>query len=200
MHSNKLSRFVTLILIFICASLLAAHADEADDLIEAILETSPTAEAKAQSYAATAAKRITPTKKAHNLITPKARSSNTAIPDLQIPEVDLLEVSSKFPKDFIGKYIYGPVTLHDFQFYEDDESALIGFTSKNWRGFYLETRDPLIIAKFSKLSRGMKFTIPREFPLRIVSKPGLSYILNMPYEKFQSWKEYMRQKQNKNNN
>ena len=170
--------------IAITISTPAASADEVNDLIETILDASPAARVGAESYASESAKRGFPQKTQAKKQT-KVGVAKPKIPLLQIPEEDLLEASSKFPKNFIGKYIYGPVTLHDFQFYEDDNSALIGFTAKNWRGFYLETRDPLIIEKFSRLSRGMQFTIPQEFPLRIVGKPGLSYILNMPFEKFQ---------------
>jgi hypothetical protein len=187
MQCNKyLHQLILVAMCFIAISIStpSACADEVNDLIETILDASPAARAGAESYASESAKHAPPqktqTKKQHKVAVAKPK-----IPLLQIPEEDLLEVSSKFPKDFIGKYIYGPVTLHDFQFYEDDDSALIGFTAKNWRGFYLETRDPLIIEKFSRLSRGIQFTIPRDFPLRIVGKPGLSYILNMPFEKFQ---------------
>ncbi len=169
---------------------LGVRADEVNNLIETILEASPTARAGAASYSAEAAKR-TPAKKTPDKKEPPTAAPKRSVPTLQIPGEDLLEVSSRFPKNYIGKYVYGPVILHDYQAYEYDDSALIGFTAKNWRGFYLETRDPLIIEKFSKLRRGMKFMIPRDFPLRIVGKPGLSYILNMPFEKFLSHKEYI---------
>jgi hypothetical protein len=168
--------------------------DKISNLIETILDASPQARAKAESYAATAAKRNPPPK------TPKKKELKTAapkpsIPVLQIPEEDLLEVSAKFPNNIIGKYVYGPVTIDDFQIYEWDDSAFIGFFAKNMRTFYLETRDPLVIKKFSQLRRGMKFMIPKEFPLRIASS-GLfiRYGLHLPSENFLPEQEYLRQK------
>ena len=178
----------------------SAQADDVDNLIETILDSSPSARAGAESYAAEAAKSNPPPK------TPKKKEPKTAapkptIPVLQIPEEDLLEVSAKFPKNIIGKYVYGPVTIDDFQIYEWDDSAFIGFFAKNLRTFYLETRDPLVIEKFSQLKRGMKFIIPKEFPLRVASARFLMrYGLHLPSENFLPEKEYLRQKQNQTNN
>ena len=168
------------------------RADEVNNLIETVLEASPTARARAESYAAEAAKR-TPAKKTPEKNEPQAADPKRSVPTLQIPEEDLLEVSSKFPKNMIGKYVYGPVILDDFQVYQYDDSAFIGFFAKNLRCFSLKTRDPLVIEKFSKLRRGMKFTIPKEFPLRIVSAGfARRYGLNMPFEKFLSHEDYIR--------
>jgi hypothetical protein len=175
-----------------------AQADDVDNLIETILETSPATRAKAESYAAETAK-PTPTPK-----NPKKKTSaapKPSIPVLQIPEEYLLEVSSKFPKNYIGKYVYGPVTMDDFQISNDDDSAFIGFFAKNLRSFYLETRDLPVIIKFSQLRRGSKFIIPKEFPLRIVSGGTfIRYGCHLPFEKFLPSKEYMRQTKNKTNN
>ena len=178
----------------------SAQADDVDNLIETILDSSPSARAGAESYAAQAAKRNS-TPKTLKKNAPKTATPKPSIPVLQIPEEDLLEVSAKFPKNIIGKYVYGPVTIDDFQIYEWDDSAFIGFFAKNLRTFYLETRDPLVIKKFSQLRRGMKFTIPKEFPLRVASAGFLMrYGLHLPSENFLPEKEYLRQKQNKKNN
>jgi len=194
-------KIACLSVIFIISALpLVAKEAEVNDLIETILDSSPGARAGAESYAAQAAKRNPPPK------TPKKKEPKTAapkptIPVLQIPEEELLEVSAKFPKNIIGKYVYGPVTIDDFQIYEWDDSAFIGFVAKNLRTFYLETRDPLVIAKFSQLRRGMKFMIPKEFPLRIASSGFfIRYGLHLPSENFLPEKEYLRQKQNQTNN
>jgi hypothetical protein len=177
-----------------------AQADDVDNLIETILDSSPSARAGAESYAAQAAKRNPPPKTPKKK-EPKPAAPKPSIPVLQIPEEDLLEVSAKFPKNIIGKYVYGPVTIDDFQIYEWDDSAFIGFVAKNLRTFYLETRDPLVIKKFSQLRRGMKFTIPKEFPLRLASAGFLMrYGLHLPSENFLPEKEYLRQKQNQTNN
>jgi hypothetical protein len=181
MISRKKQPFLhaVLALLAICALAGSAHADEVSDLIETILETSPAARAKAESYT-TATAKSSPTKKAPKKKTPAA--AKPTIPDLQIPEEDLLEVDSKFPENFIGKYVYGPVTFRALYDYEN--GVMIGFDAKNWRSFWIETGDTKIIAQFSQLRWGMKFTIPREFPLRVVEKFGFNYILNLPFENF----------------
>jgi hypothetical protein len=177
-----------------------AQADDVDNLIETILDSSPSARAGAESYAAQAAKRNS-TPKTLKKNAPKTADPKPTIPVLQIPEEDLLEVGAKFPKNIIGKYVYGPVTIDDFQIYEWDDSAFIGFFAKNLRTFYFETRDPLVIEKLSHLRRGMKFFIPKEFPLRVdVAGFFTRYGLHLPSENFLPEKEYLRQKQNKNNN
>ena len=101
------------------------RADEVNNLIETVLEASPTARARAESYAAEAAKR-TPAKKTPEKNEPQAADPKRSVPTLQNPEEDLLEVSSKFPKNMIGKYVYGPVILDDFQVYQYDDSAFHG--------------------------------------------------------------------------
>ena len=188
---RKLAAAVAFLLALYSLQLPEARADEINDLIKTILDASPSARAGAESYAAEAAKRSPQQKILKKKQAPPAKPS---IPVLQIPEEDLLEVDSKFPKDFVGKYIYGVSTLHDYQVFEDDDSALIGFAPKNWRGFYLQTRDPLVIKKFATLRRGMKFTIPKEFPLRIVGKQGFSYTVQVPSETFLSRKDYLKTK------
>jgi hypothetical protein len=187
----RIIRTAAITIAVVCTVSFLSSADEVNDLIETILETSPATRAKAESYAAETAKR-TPTPK-----NPKKKTSaapKPSIPVLQIPEEDLLEVSSKFPKNYIGKYVYGPVTMDDFQTYNDDDSAFIGFFAKNLRSFYLETRDLPVIIKFSQLRRGSKFIIPKEFPLRIVSGGTLiRYGCHLPFEQFLTKKEYLKE-------
>jgi hypothetical protein len=204
MQLNTYLRYITTVatcLFSLAIPIPFAQADDVDNLIETILDSSPSARAGAESYAAQAAKRNPPTQKTPKKKEPKPAAPKPSIPVLQIPEEDLLEVSAKFPKNIIGKYVYGPVTIDDFQIYEWDDSAFIGFVAKNLRTFYLETRDPLVIKKFSQLRRGMKFTIPKEFPLRLASAGFLMrYGLHLPSENFLPEKEYLRQKQNQTNN
>jgi hypothetical protein len=198
MQLNTYLRYITTVatcLLGLAFPIPCAQADDVDNLIETILDSSPSARAGAESYAAQAAKRNPPPK------TPKKKEPKTAapkpsIPVLQIPDEDLLEVSAKFPKNIIGKYVYGPVTIEDFVVCEWDDSAFIVFFAKNLRTFYFETRDPLVIEKLSNLRRGMKFIIPKEFPLRVdVAGFFTRYGLHLPSENFLPSKEYIRQKQ-----
>lgn len=195
----RLKTITAACLLGLAISMASAQADDVDNLIETILDSSPSTRAGAESYAAQAAKRTPPPQKTPKKKEPKPAAPKPSIPVLQIPEEDLLDVSAKFPKNYIGKYVYGTVTMDDFQVSDDDDSAFIGFFAKNLRTFYLETRDFPVIVKFSQMRRGKKFVIPKEFPLRIVSGGTfVRYGCHLPFENFLPKNEYLRQKRNRN--
>jgi hypothetical protein len=94
--------------------------------------------------------------------------TNDLLPKLNIPESELLEVNSKFPKDFVGKYVYGDIILTSIQI--NYEEPYITFRSKNFRGFFLNITDRNIARKFMRYKRGDRFYIPKTFPLKIQTK------------------------------
>jgi hypothetical protein len=151
------------------------HADEVNDLIESILESSPTERAKVKSYEASKPKKKATAKKA----TPSGGSQSRG-PDMGIPDELILDPSAKFPKDIVGKYIAGPVTLRSI--FNQNGEAEIHLSAKNMRSFMLYTRDPDVVAAFDG-GWGAKYTIPLECPLRIVGikMPG-QYSVRLPYD------------------
>jgi hypothetical protein len=158
------------------APLSLLHADEMNDLISTVMQASTEVKAKAQAYQH-------PSKKASSSAksTSSGRSS-TGVPDMQIPDSEVLEVASKFPRNYMGKYVYGTVTAgHGGEVFAGSP-ALIGFWAKNMRCFYLETMDQRIIDKLNQYPYGTKFVIPRECPLKIVQKCGFNYIVHLPFE------------------
>ena len=143
-----------------------SRAAEADDLINKILQSSPSESAKAKSY------------KSHTATSKK--SSSAPSNSLGIPESQLLEVSAKFTGDVTGKYIYGPVTLKSIK--NDMGEPGIHLTAKNMRSFLLYTRDPAVLEAFNS-GWGTQYNIPKNFPLRIVGKPFPGfYAVRMPYD------------------
>ncbi len=151
------------------------RADEVNDLIETILEASPKERAKVASYQAASTKKKAPPKK--KTITAE---SKPVVPDLGIPDDQVFDAAAKFPKDIVGKYIYGPVTLKSI--FGQNGEAEIGLTAKNMRMFALYTSDPDVVAAFNG-GWGAKYMIPRSCPLRIVGikGPGL-YSVRMAYD------------------
>jgi hypothetical protein len=151
------------------------RADEVNDLIETILEASPQERAKVAKYQAASTKKKAPPKKKTT-----TAESKPLVPDLGIPDDQVFDASAKFPKNIIGKYIYGPVTLKSI--FGQNGEAEIHITSKNMRSFSLYTRDPDVVAAFNG-GWGAKYTIPRTCPLRIVGikGPGL-YSVRMAYD------------------
>jgi hypothetical protein len=143
--------------------------DEVNDLISTILDVSPGERAKLAKY-----------KAAHGIKSKSSQGGAAAVPNLGIPESQLLEASSKFPKDFVGKYVYGPVSFKSLSVEGND--ACIMFTAKGYRGFKLYTKDPNIIQAFSQFGWGTKFSIPKEFPLRILTKDFTFYVVRLPFD------------------
>jgi hypothetical protein len=112
-----------------------------------------------------------------------SKNNSSNVPSIQIPDSDVLEVSSKFPKDYLGKYVYGEVTKgYGSTMADTGGAALIGFWAKNMRCFYLETKNPEVIAKMDQYPPHTRFVIPRECPLKIVQKCGFNYIVHTPFE------------------
>ena len=154
------------------------RADDVDNLINTILEVSPAERTKLESYNKSVAKK---TKTSAKKLEPNIKAQSL-VPDMGIPESQLLDAAAKFPEDIQGKYIYGTVTFKAVRNYEGEPH--IQFSSKNRRIFILYTRDPAVLNAFSQMTWGTKFTIPRECPLRLLSRdllPG-SYVVRLPYD------------------
>jgi len=150
----------------VCISLGIASflkADEMNDLIGEVLQSSPSARAKVAKYPSV------------------HKGKSTPIPNIGIPDSEVMEASSKFPNDFVGKYIYGTLIFKGMDEVEGEPSIM--FDATNRRGFTLFTKDPAVIAKFKDMPWGTKFSVPRECPLRIISKGMFVYMLRMPFDK-----------------
>jgi hypothetical protein len=161
-------------------STLAIFASEAEvnNLINTILQLSPAERAKLESYNKSAAKK--PKKSAKK--SEATSKTQSIVPDMEIPESQLLDAAAKFPEDIRGKYIYGTVTFKALRNFEGEPH--IQFSSKNRRIFILYTRDSAVLNAFSQLTWGTKFTIPKECPLRLLSRdllPG-AYVVRLPYD------------------
>ena len=152
------------------ASLTQLHADDMNDLISTVIQASPDVKVKAQAY-----------QRYNKKASPSANSS-VGVPNMQIPDSEVLEVASKFPRDYVGKYVYGTVTFGDLSDFGPEVGYTIGFWAQNKRPFYLNTKDPNIAENFRKFSYGTKFEIPRACPLRIVKKAAFNYIVQLPFE------------------
>ena len=187
--------FITIWLLVQSVPFWTAHGEEVNDLIESILESSPAARAKAESYASMTSKeknlkkssqastQKTSTSKPNRAVTTEPKSP---IPVLEIPSEDLLAVDAKFPKNYVGKFVYGRVKLTYIQpqQYADLDPSLT-FEASNLRGFYLDFQDPEMVRHLSKYRRGDVFVIPKEHPLRIVGRspiPFGPYWLKLPSE------------------
>jgi hypothetical protein len=157
------------------AAIPPSLADEVNDLIETILEASPQERAKVANYQAASTKKKAPAKKKTT-----TAESKPLVPDLGIPDDQVFDAAAKFPKDIVGKYIYGPVTLKSI--FGQNGEAEINLTAKNMRMFALYTTDPDVVAAFNG-GWGAKYTIPRSCPLRIVGikMPGM-YSVRMAYD------------------
>jgi hypothetical protein len=150
----------------------SVRADEMNDLMGAIIKASPQENAKMQKFASSK----------HKVSSSKSSKNTSAEYSVTFPDDQLLEVSSKFPKEFIGKYVYGgPLTFTGI--FDDYGSPCISFTAKNNRRFYFYTKDPLVIALFQRTEEGTQFDLAKDMCLKIVSKFGLfTYVLKMPYD------------------
>jgi hypothetical protein len=157
------------------APLSLLHADEMNDLISTVMQASPEVKARARSYEGSS-KRSPVSAKA------TVDEKRSSVPNMQIPDSEVLEVSSKFPRNYIGKYVYGVVSAGAGGEIDASGPALIGFWAANKRGFYLETMDQGVIKKLNQYKYGTKFVIPRECPLKIVQKCGFNYIVHLPFE------------------
>ena len=167
----------SLLVFFSHPILRSVHADEVNDLIETILQASPTEREKLKSYNKSIAKK--PKKSAKKSETTSKISDKA--PDMEIPESQLLDAAAKFPNDIQGNYIYGTVTYKAVR--QLGEEPYIQFGSKNGRIYILYTRDQALLSAFSNITWGTKFTIPKNFPLRLVGRsfPG-SYVVRLPYD------------------
>jgi len=140
------------------------RADDVDNLIETILDASPTQKKQAAKY--------------------KRSKSSPKVPDMGIPKDQIFDVSAKFPKDIVGKYVDGYLTQKSMEAKPSGEMG-IHFVSKNGRHYWLYTREPGIIAAFQRAGWGAKFTINKDCPLKIVGKdiiPG-TYVIRLPFDK-----------------
>lgn len=166
----------TLLLTLLLAGLITPvlRADETTDLMQTILQASPTERAKAQKMASSAPRKTSGAKKS------SASGGSSLVPNLGIPESQLLEVNSKFPKDFVGKYVYGPVSFKSIS--QEGNDVCITFTAKGYRGFNFYTKDPAVIQTFSQCGWGTKFNIPKECPLRILTKELFDYVVRLPFD------------------
>jgi len=169
----KIQKNILFSVIVVIMTVAALRADETADLMQTILQASPTERAKAQRATASTHKSAS---------NKKSTSSNNSslVPNLGIPESQLLEVNSKFPKDFVGKYVYGPVSFKHIS--QEGEDVCIGFTAKGYRMFNLYTKDPEVIQVFSQCGWGTKFTIPKDCPLKILTKDIMFYVVRLPFD------------------
>ena len=174
MQNTRLIRRLAIALACV-ATLPLLNADEMNDLITTVMQASPEVRTKAQSSHSSS-------RKSSPVSASSVGKKTTSEINMQIPDSESLEVSSRFPRNYIGKYVYGPVTAGCGGDIFGGNPALIGFWAKNMRCFYLETMDQGIIQKLNKYPYGTKFIIPRECPLKIVQKCGFNYILHLPFE------------------
>lgn len=174
---NLLKTAVAVLGFAILANATQVRADDVDNLINTILEVSPAERTKLESYNKSVAKK---TKTSAKKLEPNIKAQSL-VPNMGIPESQLLDAAAKFPDDIQGKYIYGTVTFKAVRNYEGEPH--IQFSSKNRRIFILYTRDPAVLNAFSQMTWGTKFTIPKECPLRLLARdfPG-SYVVRLPYD------------------
>ena len=158
------------------ASLTQLHADEMNDLMSTVMQASPEVKAKAQAYQRSSKKAFSSAK------APGVGKVATGVPNMQISDSEVLDVSAKFPKDYIGKYVYGTVYFGNNMTFPGEDVTSISFYAKNLRGFLLETKDEKVIQKLLTYQHGDKFFIPRECPLKIAQKCGFNYIVHLPFE------------------
>jgi hypothetical protein len=178
MKNTCLIRCLAIVLAY-SAPLSLLHADEMNDLISTVMQASPEVKAKAQAY-------VRPSKKASpSTKAPSAGKNLTGVPNMQIPDGEVLEVASKFPKDYVGKYVYGPVTFGNMDDPDSTGVAIIRFWSKNMRCYAFKTGNPAIIQTFHGFQYGSKFMIPRDCPLQIFDKAGFNYLLKLPFDQSQ---------------
>jgi hypothetical protein len=164
---------------FIYAPAHNLRADDVNNLIETILESSPAERAKVENYSnSTKSKK---SKTVTNATKKAAAQKDSLVPSMGIPESQLLDASAEFPKDIQGKYIYGTVTFKAVRQYKSEPH--IQFSSKNRRIFILYTSDREVLNTFSQMTWGTKFTIPKECPLRLLARdlPGM-YVVRLPYD------------------
>lgn len=143
--------------------------DQVNDLISTILAVSPNERAKAARF-----------KSARTTKSKNTQTAQSSVPNLGIPENQLLNVDEKFPKDYVGKYVYGRVSFKSIR--QEGNDAAIMFTAKGYRGFQFYTKDPYIINAFSQFTWGTKFDIPKECPLRILTKDFTFYVVRLPFD------------------
>lgn len=175
MKTLRIVRIMAIVLVCV-APLNLLHADEMNDLMSTVMQASPEVKAKAHAYDRSA-------KKSSSSVKSSSAGKNSAgVPNMQIPDSEVLEASSKFPKDYIGKYVYGTVYFGNNMTFPGEDVTSISFYAKNLRGFLLETKDEKVIQKLLTYQHGDKFFIPRECPLKIHEKAGINYFVRLPFE------------------
>jgi hypothetical protein len=158
-------------------SLQVALADDVDNLVEVILKTSPTERKKAEYYL-----QSEKTLKNKSESKPEKKSSPSSItPSLEIPDDQIFDVSAKFPKDIIGKYVSGSVKINYVSPLESD--FYMTFSASNNRGFFFETKNPEAIKELQKYKSGDTLMIPKNCPLKIYHKTfTAAYWVKLPFD------------------
>jgi hypothetical protein len=169
MKCQKTKLITIIIVLLVNGGIRTANADEMQDLISTVIDASPAEKAKAVQFT----KKTTKSKSS-------TTSKGTSIPNLGIPEDQLLEASSKFPKDYVGKYVYGAVEFRGVSEIEEEPGVM--FNALNGRSFTLWTKDQAVLDRFKAMPWKTKLTIPKECPLRILSKGLFTYMLRMPFD------------------
>jgi hypothetical protein len=169
MKNHKTILLTLIVLLLANGGIKTAKADEMQDLISIVIDASPAEKAKAAQFT----KKKTKSKFS-------ASSKGTSIPNLGIPEDQLLEASSKFPKDYVGKYVYGALEFRGVSEIEEEPGVM--FNALNGRSFTLWTKDQAVLDRFKAMPWKTKLIIPKECPLRILSKGLFTYMLRMPFD------------------
>lgn len=157
--------------------LQVTSADDVDNLVEVILKTSPTERKKAESYLESKH----PVKNKRESKPAKDSPPSSVVPSLEIPENEIYDVSAKFPKDIIGKYISGSVKVNYVSPLESD--FYMTFSASNNRGFFFETKNPEAIKELQKYKSGDTLMIPKNCPLKIYHKTfTAAYWVKLPFD------------------
>ena len=157
--------------------LQVTSADDVDNLVEVILKTSPTERKKAESYLQSKH----PVKNKRESKPAKDSSPSSVVPSLEIPENEIYDVSAKFPKDIIGKYVSGSVKINYVSPLESD--FYMTFSASNNRGFFFETKNPEAIKELQKYKPGDTLMIPKNCPLKIYHKTfTAAYWVKLPFD------------------
>ena len=101
---------------------------------------------------------------------------------LEYSDQDVFEVCGKFPKNIVGKYVYGSLSLYEFYPPDSNGYAYIRLSSKNFRIYDYVTKDYGIISAVATWGSGEKFNIPMINPLQIIQRNGSTYVIKDPRE------------------
>jgi hypothetical protein len=172
-----MNKSILLLSVFICCGIQSLFSDDVDDLVEVIMQSSPNEKMKADAYFKS---KIIPKKqKDANLKTNTSKTQE--IPSVEVPEDQLFDVAAKFPKDIVGKYIYGNVIINYIG--SDKDDFYLTFYAKNNRGFVLFVKDPLTINRLLQYKIGDTLVISKKNPLKIYHRTfTAAYWVKLPYE------------------